>query len=204
MGEGAHRDEVDAGFGEGAQGFEGDSAARLQFLLARVEGHGLAALVGRKVVEHDAVDAGKGQGFAHVVEAAALYFDGTLEAALGQVGFGAAHGLANSPRQVDVVVFEHDHVVQADAVVAPAAHLNRPFFEHAPARRGFAGVEQGAREVGDLVGVAPGLGGHAAEPLDVVEQGAFGAQQGAQGAADFGRHLSGIQQVAVGREPGCA
>ena len=88
-------------------------------------------------------------------------------------------------------------------MVASAASLHRPFLEHAPARSGFAGVEQLARKVRNKGGVAMALRGHGTESLHVVQKGTFCTQQIGQGTAHFGSHLTWHHTLAVLHHPGC-
>ena len=84
----------------------------------------------------------------------------------------------------EVIVFDHDHVVKAGAVIGAAAGANGGFFEPAPAGGGFAGIEDAGGGVGDGVDGAAGLGGDAAEALEEVEGGAFCGEDAAGWAGE--------------------
>ena len=84
----------------------------------------------------------------------------------------------------EVIVFDHDHVVKAGAVIGAAAGANGGFFEPAPAGGGFAGIEDAGGGVGDGVDGAAGLGGDAAEALEEVECGAFCGEDAAGWAGE--------------------
>ena len=142
MGEGSDRDEGHAGFGVGAQGFAGDSAAGLGFFAAGDAFHRSPALCRREVVEHNARDGVEAKCFFDVGQGAAFDFNGEVEPAVGQVGLGAAHGVRDSAREVDVVVFEHHHIVQTLSVVAGASGTNGIFFQVAPTGCGLSGVQK--------------------------------------------------------------
>ena len=101
----------------------------------------------------------------------------------------------------EVIVFDHDHVVEAGAVVGAAAGANGGFFEPAPAGGGFAGIEDAGGGVGDGVDGAAGLGGDAAEALEEVEGGAFCGEDAAGWAGegdDFGAWGEGCAVGEVG------
>src|SRR5690554_7358833 len=68
-----------------------------------------------------------------------FYFKGTPT--LLQIGLSRFNGLFNASGKIDVVVLEHNHVVQAHAVVDAPSDAYRFLFEPAHTRRGFARVE---------------------------------------------------------------
>ncbi len=102
-----------------------------------------------------------------------------------------------------VVVFEHDAIVEAEAVIGAAAAADRVFIEDAEGGSGFAGVAEGgaARGIGDGGGdgvdVAGGEGGDAGEVAEEVEQDAFGGEELADGAGDGGDGLATGEALAV-------
>jgi hypothetical protein len=80
----------------------------------------------------------------------------------------------SGPEQGEVVVLQHDSIEQPQPVIpaAPAGH--RVFFQHTVARGRFAGVQQPGPAGPERRDIARGLGGHAREPLQEVQDDAFG------------------------------
>ena len=92
-----------------------------------------------------------------------------LRARVDRLGDAAGEG--------DVVLLDQDRVVEADAVVAPAAGGDRRLLQRPQARRRLAGVEDAGAGAGDRLDEAGGQGGDAGEVAEEVERGALGDQQ---------------------------
>ena len=45
------------------------------------------------------------------------------------------------PRKIDVVVFDHDHIIQTNAMVVSATQPNGPFFELSQSGTGLPGIQ---------------------------------------------------------------
>ena len=196
MGEGSAGDEIDAGGGDAGEALEGDAAAGFELDAAGDEGDAALHFLIGHVVEEDDVDAAQGEEAFDLGEAVGFEFDahagvlavdgidGLLE--LGKAGFGE-----------EVIVFDHDHVVEAVAVVGAAACEDGGLFQSAPAGSGLAGIEQAAGGGAHGLDVVVGEGGDAAEALEEIEGGAFAAEQGAGGAGDFHDGIAGQEGIAV-------
>ena len=176
VGEGTHRDEVDAGLGIAAQGLFGDASAGFGLVLPVNTAHGLAQGVGVKIVEHDAVHTAVAQHLLQLVEVAYLDFYFQVFAFFLQVGMCAVYGCLDAAGKVDVVVLEHDHIVEPNTVVGAAAALHGVFLQQTHVGRGLAGVEQLCVQSVEHTHHFVRLCGDAAEPLHEVEGCAFGCE----------------------------
>ena len=179
MGEGTAADEIDAGGCDGWEAFHGDAAACFQ-LDPGIPGHGHAAghFVERHVVEQDEIDAAEGEEAFHLFRGIRFDFDfhvrvegvDAVDACLQFCGIACCH---------EVVILDHDHIVEAAAVIGAAAGADGGLFEPAPARCGFAGVENAGLRAGEGIGAAACLGGDAAESLEEIEGRAFASEDAA-------------------------
>ncbi|MNY04182.1 hypothetical protein D3C86_1368420 [compost metagenome] len=50
-------------------------------------------------------------------------------------------GFGDASCKIDVVVFEHDHIVEGKSVVLSSSYLYGPFFDGSDAGRSLSGVE---------------------------------------------------------------
>ena len=184
MGDCADGDVIDAGFSDGADGFQIDAATRFGFGAARDNLDGLAQLGSRHVVEEDDVSAGVGR-LARLLEG--VGFDLNLKFGIFRAGGedrdvdGIGMG---SLENREMVVFDQDHVVETEAMILSAATSNRVFFELAPTGKGFARVENAGLSSRGEIDEAAGGGRDAAEVLDEIEGDTFGFQNGAGVAAN--------------------
>ena len=124
------------------------------------------------VVEQQEVGAGA-ERVGDLVEVAALDLD-------REIGLGPARavdGLGEAAGQGDVVLLDQDRVVEAHAVVAPAARRDRGLLQLAQPRRRLAGVEDAGAGPGDRLDEARGEGGDAREVAEEVERGPLGGEQ---------------------------
>ena len=115
----------------------------------------------------------------------------------GQQLAGTGHRLANAAGDDDVVVLEHDAVVQTQPVVQPAAAHHCVLFQHAQAGCGLARVDQAGLGTGDFSVVARGFGGNAAQALGDVERGALCRQNAARRAGHGQQPCAFFHFVAV-------
>jgi len=114
---------------------------------------------------------------------------------------GGAHRRADVADGGDVVIFDHDPVVEPQPVVVAAPGADGVLLEEPEAGGGLAGVQQPDRRAGQGGGVLPGQGGDPRQPLDDVERGAFAPQQRAGGRLHFGQHRPGGHGGALGDVP---
>jgi hypothetical protein len=179
MGEGTAADEIDAGGCDGGEAFHGDAAAGFQLDPgATRHGHAAGHFVERHVVEQDEIDAAEGEEAFDLFRGIRFDFDfhvrvkgvDAVDACLQFCGIACCH---------EVIVLDHDHIVEAAAVVGSAAGADGCFFEPAPARCGFAGVENAGFGAGEGIRAAAGLGGDPAEALEEIESRAFACENAA-------------------------
>jgi hypothetical protein len=169
-----------AGFGEGAAGDEGDSFLQLG---------------GREVIEEDDVGAG-GEDGGDLGEGVYLDFDGEIGGGFFRAGNGAGE-IVERAEEGEVVVLEHDAVEETEAVIPATAAGHGVFFQHAPAGRGLARIQEAGAGFAEGVGVAAGLGGDAAEALEEIEGYAFGREEDAGIAAEGGEDGAFFEKRAV-------
>ena len=89
---------------------------------------------------------------------------------------GAVDGRLDAAGKVDMVILEHYHVVEADAMVGAATTVHSIFFEKTHVGSGFAGVEQTGVEAVEHLHHVVGLRGYTAETLHKIEGGTFGGK----------------------------
>src|SRR5690606_10104042 len=82
---------------------------------------------------------------------------------------GLLYGLGDPPGKIDMVVLEHDHVVEGEPVVLPAPDLDRPFFKGTDPRGGLAGIQDLGPRALEQGNTVPGLGGNGTHALHGVE-----------------------------------
>ena len=202
VGQGADRDEVDPRLGIGAECLLGDTAAGLGLKAAANAAHRLAQGVDVEVVEHDAVDAAVVEHTLQLVEVAHLYLDAEILALGGQIVVGAVDGLFYTTGKVDVVVLEHHHVVEANAVVGTAATADSILLQEAHVGGCLAGVEQARVQTVEHGHHTACLRGDTAHALHEVERRALSGEDGGTMAADRHHHIASADAVAVGPQQG--
>ena len=211
LGDGADGGEVDAagGFQGGGRGqaradahdFSRDFADALARTFARAgncvpagaggvaEGDGLAHGGEIHVVQEDGVDAADLEDFAKLVQR--VYLD--LNEAGGGLGSTQCDDLAECIGQFgegnggEVVVLDQQAVIEAHAMVQPAAATDGVLFQQAVAGGGFAGVIDAGSCALDGIDEATGLGGDAGEALDEIEDDALSGKQRTERAGDQGQ-----------------
>lgn len=144
------------------------------------------------VVEEDDVDVFEGEEAFDLLDGVCFEFD----ADVGVFGFDLLDGVLEVVVLVfceEVVVFDHDHVVEAHAVVGAAAAGDGVFFQPAPAWGGFACVEDFGGGIFDEVDVGFCGGGDGAESLEEVEGGAFGGEDAGGAAGDLEDGVAGFE-----------
>ena len=178
MGECADRDHVDAAFGYGCNGFESDAAGGFGEEAALDAGDGFAEPGGCHIVEQDDIGT-LGEDLVELVERVDLDFD-FHEMADG--GFYGAKGGDDAACDRDVVVFDQDRVIEAEAVVEAAAAQDGIFLEGAEAGRRFAGADDAGFGVGDGCDIARCQRGDAGKATEEIQRDALGGEEGAGGA----------------------
>jgi len=96
-----------------------------------------------------------------------------------------------------VVFLDQDAVVQAHALILPAAHPHRVFLGDAQAGQGFSGIQNRRMGAAHGLDIGPGGGGHRRQGLQEIQRRAFGGQQRARIAVDVGQHVAGRHGVAL-------
>jgi hypothetical protein len=192
VGEGAHREEVDAGRGVRRRGAQGEAARGLQERAAAHQRHGLLALAGREVVQQDQVGA-RVQDLAQLVQGVDLDLDRHVGEGLpdGREGLGDAAGGDH------VVVLDEGRVRERHAVVDAAARTDRELLQGAQSWRRLAGVAHA--RAGALQDVRPRARERrdAGQAAQQVQRAALGRQQVAGAGRDAQEPLPGHDAVAV-------
>ena len=173
--DGADGDEMDAGFRDLADGLEVHTPAGFELDICRAEANGFAHVGEAHVVEENDIDSLHAEKTFHLFERIGLEFD--ADAGVGCAG-GGDHLLkgVSGKSGGEVIVFHHEHVMEADPVVAGTSGGDGGFFQETQARRGFAGVENDGICSANGFDKATGRGGDAAESLDEIQSGALGGE----------------------------
>lgn len=199
VGEGTGRDGVHSSGGYVMNGIERDAAASFQPKTTSVEGHRLAELGEVHVVQQDEVDAGESQEIGQLLESGGFELD--------------AHAWVIRPHAIDgllqgfqvasgcqVIVFDHDSVIEPETMIDGAASEHGLFFDQAPAGRGFARVPDFDWVGFDRFDIASGHGGDAGEALEEVQRGALGGEDGAGATFDFDEGIAWLEGLAIGEQ----
>ena len=193
MGERAGRDEINTGFGDEADGGKGDIAGGLQGHAPGGHLYGLAHGVEVHVVEHDAVN-GQGQGSAQLVQVLDFYFNQITASIAGTHAFD---GRPDAIGAVDMVILDKHHIVEAGAVVLPAAHTHGVFIDVAQAGDGLARVKDDGMRAGDGLDELVGECGNARHTPQEVQGGALTSQQPLAGTGDFDEQGAGLNVLPI-------
>ena len=128
MRQSTYRDKVYAAFGIVAQSVKGDAAGRFRFITACYHFYGFLRHFGCKVIEHDTVYAAQIEYLLQFVEVA--YFNFYLEvlALLLAIFLGTGNGLVDTAGEVNMIVFQQNHVEQTDSMVYAATYLHSHLF----------------------------------------------------------------------------
>ncbi len=204
MGERTDTDEIDPAHGIVTQRIESDAARRLDLHLATGlllppanALHGGTRALRREVVEHDTVGNVGGKRLVDLLLVAHLDLDTEIFFMLTAVVLGTRERCGDAAGKIDMVVFEQNHIEQADTVVHAAANLDRLFLQIAEPRRGLARIEDMATRVFDTTLVAMGGGGNARHALHDVEHGALNLQKAQLLAVNTECNIARLDRVAV-------
>ena len=171
-------------------------AADFRFDMRRDEGQSPGGRGQVHVVEHDALRR-EAHGFAHMVESPAFDFQWRTRVVCSAQGF---HGQGDGARLIDMVVLEHEHVFEIQAVIVPTAHAHGVFLQISLPRRGFAGIQNAHARAFDGPGKAPGGIGHARQVADEIHDHPLGLEQNPCRGTDPGRFLPADEDIAVRRK----
>ena len=127
----------------------------------------------RHVIEQHAVGAGQ-DGVLQFLQGGDFHFHVVTRRALLERAF---NGGANPSYQAQVVPLDQDAIVQAQAVISPAAHAHRVFLQAAQTGRGLAGVKEFRARSRQLLLQPAGVSGNAAEVLQKIQRHALAGQQ---------------------------
>ena len=197
VGESADGDEVHAGLGVGAERSVGDAAASLGLVAVVDALDGGAESSGVEVIQHDAMDAAVVEDLVELIEVAHFDFDSEVLVVLTEVAVGAVDGCGDAASEVDMIVLEHDHVVETDAVVGASAAFDGVFLKETHVGRSLAGVEEPSVEAVEHIDEAVCLGSDTAEALHEVEGGTFCGEDDIRGAVDGHEDIAFADGVAV-------
>ena len=125
MRKGTDADDLDAGVSYGADGAQIDAARGFQGDLAADDVYGTTLIIQAEIIQHDDVRA-MGEGLFQLIQAVDLHLD--LNKVTGE-GTGTGQGLANPAAGRHMVVLNEDSVIQAEAVIDPAAAAHRVLFQ---------------------------------------------------------------------------
>ena len=112
----------------------------------------------------------------HLFQIAGFNFNLQIQIIVFQIFFGGIDCLFNATSEIDMIILQHHHVEQAEAMVGAAAELNRVFLEDTHVRGGLAGIQNTGFCTLYHVGVCSSGGGDAAHALHEIQQGTFGGQ----------------------------
>ena len=128
MRDGAYGDEVDSGFCNLADGLEVYSSAGFELDVCRAEANGFARVREAHVVEENDIDSLHGEKTFHLLERIGLEFDADtgIRCAGGRDHF--LEGVSGKSGS-EVIIFHHEHIVEADSVVTSATRHDGFFFQ---------------------------------------------------------------------------
>ncbi len=202
MGQRPHRDAVDAGSCDLGQRAVGDTAGGFQLdLVPQATGelaqprHHLPHDRGRHVVEqHDVRAAAYGRHGLRFV--AGFRCDVPLRAHVRSDV--PEHLFDRSTGEVDVILFHHDLIEEANPVVAPTTDAHRVLVEGPHPRRRFASVEDPCARAFHEVHALASLGRDARHPLDDVERSPLGDEERSAVAVGMEDDVAGYDCLPIG------
>src|SRR5208282_6407721 len=104
-------------------------------------------------------------------------------------------------RRFDVVLFDEDAAVQAEAVIRPASGAHRVFLQRAQTRMGLSGVDDTGTGTRDCIDEAARLSGDSGKELHKIECDPLAGQETSQLALEFGEDFAILQANSVFRKP---
>ncbi|MNM83929.1 hypothetical protein D3C81_960000 [compost metagenome] len=104
--------------------------------------HRVLHQVGSHVVEHDNIRASL-QGFLHLFQVFRLHFN---RHRVRNMSTSAAHRLGDATGPFNMIILDHDGVVQPEAVIRTSSSTDRILLQHPVARRRLACIHQPGRQ----------------------------------------------------------
>ena len=175
----SHRNEIHASRRDLPHIFQRNSAARFEFYFIFSERHRFAHFRRLHVVEQDDVNSIDLKKRADLFEMVGLHFD-------PQIGTFASHarnGLRETGQaalRADVIVFDQNHVVKAEAMIRAAAGEDGLFFQSAQSRRRLARIENLRPMFSDCFDKLPCQCRDSAKPLQKIESNPLRCQDGSE------------------------
>ncbi len=194
MGERARRDQIHAGRGDGRDGVERYTTRSFGYEFAAHEFHGLGQRLGIHVVQEHRVGLAGGEHLFQLSEAVDLDLD--LDEMPDRGARFFERGL-HAAGDGDVIILDQHRVIEAEAVIVPAAAAHRVFLERAETRRGLARTNDARLGAADLGDIGGGERRHAGETAEEIQRRALGGKDRRGGTFDFGEQRSGRDLVAV-------
>jgi hypothetical protein len=180
--DGTDGDEMHAGFGDLADGLKVHASACFELNFFGTEANSLVHVLMGHVVEKYDIHSLQAEKTFGLLECVGLEFD-------ADAGIGCACG-GDHVLQVfeikscrEVIVLNHEHIMEADPVVAGAACGDSGFFQEAQAWSGFAGIEYDGISPANSFDKSTSHGGNTAETLDEIQGGALGGED--RGCSSF-------------------
>ena len=78
-----------------------------------------------------------------------------------------------------MIVFQHDHIIQSDAMVLSSSYFYCPFFQQAEIGSCFSGIKQFCRSAFQQLNQVLGFGGNTAHALHAIKYQSFAGKNGA-------------------------
>ncbi len=129
-------------------------------------------LLGRHVVEKHCISANR-QQFFQLIESIDFNFD--LDH-VAEPFAGPSNRLRDAAGNHDVVVLNHDAIIQPEPMIDAAAHTNRVFFEGTQPGRGFPCANDLGPTVANALDGVAGSSRDTGQPTHQIERGALGGE----------------------------
>jgi len=197
--EGADGDEINARLRNVADGRQRHAATGFELNVGGTQEHGFSHFCEGHIVEQDHIDMAERKKRADLIERVGFDLDGETGCLGGiDIGLEKRHIRASGK----VIIFEHDHVVQAKAVIRATTGDDGRFFEEAESGRRFAGVEKRDARSGNRIDVSARHRGYAAKPLHKVQRRAFRRENRTGRAGDFEHDIAGRERFSINAQAG--
>lgn len=197
MRESTNRNSIHSGFCDGSNRFQLNSPAGLQQQAGWPRLHGPAHGREVHVVEQEDIDSGNGIKREHLLQSIRLDLNPEVRTALFEKANPISQGRVRQPA-CKVVVFNHDHIVEADAVIRSSTGDHGSLLQQAKTGRRFPGVQNSAAGSGDGINVTPGDGRDCAQPLKEIESGALGREQRTEATGDLHETIPRFTHRSIG------
>src|SRR5690606_392381 len=141
MGQGPGGDIIHPAFSIFSQALLGDSARGLALAAVSDSIYGFPGSLVIKIIQQDPMDSRGSEDLVYFVQVPGLHDDLEVLALPLQILPGQLYGLCDPPGEIDMVVLEHDHIVESKAMVLPTPDLDGPFFQGPYPGRSLAGIQ---------------------------------------------------------------